>query len=509
MTLTINIQKNPSKSAGKTADAIIAWVYKDNRLSATAEELDREENGFIQYHLESQSKFTGKSGQILSLTTSKDSEYLRIILVGLGDVTKLNTQSAEEAGQKLYAHLNEAGCKTAILSVQDDAAREEIDTADMAAHIAFGMELKTYNFEKYKTKSGASDDDDSQDGDIDIQIITDKDTKAAAKYEKLVALRKGIHLARDLINEPPNKLYPESFAQMVKDELKPLGVEIEIFDEKKLQKLGFEAHLAVGMGSENKPYALIMRWNGNKAAKNSKPLAFVGKGVTFDTGGINIKPSTGLEAMKIDMAGGAAVVGLIKSLAERKANVNVVGIVGLAENMPSSSAYLPSDIIGSLSGKTIEVLNTDAEGRLVLADCLTYIQNTYDPHMVIDLATLTGAILVALGHEYAGVFSNDDDLWQKLENSSKRSGEKLWRMPLDKEFSKEMKSPVADLKNLGNSRFAGASTAAAFLEYFIDEGRSWAHIDIAGMTMNNKDKKSRIAFGVRVLEDLVTSYYEE
>jgi leucyl aminopeptidase len=260
-----------------------------------------------------------------------------------------------------------------------------------------------------------------------------------------------------------------------------------------------------------------MRWNGKAAPKKktkstapalSDTIAFVGKGVTFDTGGLNIKPSAGLEDMKIDMGGAAAVVGLLKVLALRKAKANVVGIVGLAENAISGNAYRPSDIITSLSGKTVEILNTDAEGRLVLADSLTYVQRTDKPSVIIDLATLTGAMLVALGHEYCGTFVNDDGLWSKMEAASRISGEKLWRMPLDDAFSKEMKGEITDYRNLGAGRNAGACTAAAFLEFFIEKGVKWAHMDIAGMTMNKKDKHARNCFGVRVLDELVARDFE-
>lgn len=515
MTISIEIHKDQSQPA----DTAIVGVYKGNRLSASAERLNNEYSGLIQHHIDHQSLFNGKAGQTLVITLTKTSEFVRVILIGLGNVTDIDEEQAEKFGTKLYETCHSAGAEHAVLFVDNDEAREKINAAHFAAHCGFAADLKSYRFEKYKTEK-KPDENAEESGDknqkntdptkhhVDLEIIVDAFADARKHYEQLSAVRDGIHLARDLINEPPNTLYPESFADMVKDDLSALGVSIEIFDEKKLTKLGFEAHLAVGMGSVNKPRALIMRWNG-ASNKDAQPLAFVGKGVTFDTGGINIKPSAGLEAMKIDMGGGAAVAGLMKTLAMRKAKVNVIGIVGLAENMPSSNAYLPGDIIGSLSGQTIEVLNTDAEGRLVLADCMTYVQDTYDPKIMIDLATLTGAIMVALGHEYAGTFSNNDELWTQLENSSKRTGEKLWRMPLDKAYTKEVKSPIADLKNLGNSRYGGASTAAAFLEHFVKDDRPWAHIDIAGMTMNSKDKKSRVSFGVRVLDDFVSAYHEE
>lgn len=522
MTFTTQILNTPSHSS----DTLITGVYEGNKLSDKALEIDSAYGSIISHHVENHKKFKGKAGQTLVITLQKNSEYLRVLLIGLGKANKLDEKEAEKIGTIIHGALSALGSENAVMFIENNAAREKISTADLAAYIGFGASLKSYTFDKYLSKKDKSccnadnsscdneqadkdDCDDNKDINTALEIIIEEFANGQASLEKLNAVSSGVKFARDLINEPPNKLYPESYAQMVKDELKPLGVNVEIIDEKKLKKLGFEAHLAVGRGSVNKPYAVVLEWNGTGKDGDEKPLAFVGKGVTFDTGGINIKPSAGMEAMKIDMGGSAAVVGLFKTLAVRKAKTNVVGIIGLAENMPSANAYLPSDIIDSLSGKTIEVLNTDAEGRLVLADCMTYIQNTYDPKLMIDLATLTGAILVALGHEYAGTFVNDEQLWEQLENSSKRSGEKLWRMPLDPAFSKEMKSPIADLKNLGNGRYAGASTAAAFLEYFVDKDRKWAHIDIAGMTMNTKDKKARVSFGVRVLNDFVASYYEK
>jgi leucyl aminopeptidase len=318
-------------------------------------------------------------------------------------------------------------------------------------------------------------------------------------------------MARDLVNEPPNYLLPEPYAKLISEELKSLGVKVEILDKKKMEKLGMGAALGVAQGSDNPPCMVVMTWDGRKKKnKSDKPLAYVGKGVTFDTGGISLKPGKGMGDMKMDMGGSAAVVGAMKSLALRKADAYAVGIVGLVENMPSGKAYRPADVLTSLSGKTIEVLNTDAEGRLVLADALTYVQDTYDPKLIVDLATLTGAILVALAHEYAGTFVNNDALWAQMETASTETGEKLWRMPLDKTWNEAVKSPTADIQNLSSiGAYGGSCTAAAFLEYFIDEGRSWAHIDIAGTAWNPKDKptgpKFGTGFGVRVLDHLATN----
>ena len=347
-------------------------------------------------------------------------------------------------------------------------------------------------------------------------MVTDTHTAAKKAFATLDAVGQGVFLARDLVNEPPNELHPESYAKLIQKELKPLGVEVEVLDEAKMTKLGFKSLLSVGQGSIRESRCVIMRWNGTskKITKTSKnPIALVGKGVTFDTGGISLKPGPGMDLMKMDMGGSAAVVGTMKAIAKRKAKANVIGIVGLVENMPSDRAYRPGDVIGSLSGKTIEVLNTDAEGRLVLADALTYVQDTYKPATVIDLATLTGAIMVALGFEYCGTFANDDKLWDGLKKASDNTGEKFWRMPLDEAYRKEMESDIADVKNLGGTGLGGACSAAGFLEHFIDKGTKWAHIDIAGTAWWKTDSattpKGGTGFPVRALNDFIANEYEK
>lgn len=514
---------NFSVSFGNTlrnpADSALVFVYKDNRLSAGAEELDRDNGGLITHYLGRQDKFSGKSGQALVLSAPKDSAYTRLILVGLGDAAKLDAQGCETIGGKLFPVLAAHGVRRAHILAGGEQALDKIDVPDMLAHILLGLRLRSYRFDKYK-KAG-SDKDDSNNGKAlleAIEVITDHDKDGAQLDETYQAVAEGVFFARDLVNEPPNMLFPESFAERIKTELKPLGVEVEIFDEKKMHKLGFHAHLSVGQGSEQASCVVVMRWNGLKSSSsNGKdkagPVAFVGKGITFDTGGINIKPSGGMEDMKMDMGGAAATVGVMKTLARRKAKADVISIVGLAENMPSHMAYRPSDIISSMAGKTIEVMNTDAEGRLVLADCLTYVQKEYKPQLVIDLATLTGAIMVALGHEYCGGFVNDDTLWQQLEQAAKNGNEKLWRMPLDEAYKKDMESPIADLRSLGGSgRMGGACTAAGFLQHFIEDGTRWAHLDIAGTAWVKQDSplgpKPATGYGVRLLDRLVAGYYE-
>jgi leucyl aminopeptidase len=313
-----------------------------------------------------------------------------------------------------------------------------------------------------------------------------------------------------LVTEPANVIYPESFVERARAHLSPLGVEIEVLDEEEMGKLGMGALLGVAQGSVRPPRLLALRWNGVKDA-NKKPVVLVGKGVTFDTGGISIKPAQGMEAMKWDMGGAAAVVGTIKALATRKAKANVVGICGLVENMPDGKAQRPGDVVTSMSGQTIEVINTDAEGRLVLSDAMTWAQRQYKPEVMIDLATLTGAMIIALGHEFGGMFTNDDDLAVKLADAGLKTGDKLWRMPMGDAYNKLMDSPIADMKNSG-VREGGSITAACFLGRFVDEGVKWAHLDIAGMVWSDKPgalwDKGATGFGVALLDRLVADNYE-
>jgi leucyl aminopeptidase len=502
MTLLIKFDDTPSDGA----DSAVVGIYNGNRLSPSAEDFDNKLDGLIASYLQKQNKFKGKMGEALSIPVSDETGYDRVILLGLGDADKLDKLAAETIGGKLCVFLRSSGATKISVFIDDDNARENLSSADMAAHMGAGLGLRFYSFGYYKNK------DDNTDIEA-ATFITSENEDATKLYEGLKAVIEGVYFARDLVNEPPNTLYPESFAQRIKDELGPLGVEIEILDEKKMHKLGMGAIIAVGKGSEQQPRLVIMRWK-NGSANVDGPLAFVGKGITFDTGGISIKPSANMDEMKMDMGGAAAVVGLMKALAVRKAKTDVVGIVALAENMPSRNAYRPGDIIKSLSGKTVEILNTDAEGRMVLCDALTYVQQTYSPSLIIDLATLTGAMMVALGNHYCGTFVNDNDLWDQLSDASDATGEKLWRMPLDEVYRKDMESKVADLRNLGGmGRFAGACTAAGFLEHFIENNTPWAHLDIAGTAWIKSDQptspKPATGFGVRVLEKLVADNYED
>ncbi|HQX26482.1 MAG TPA: leucyl aminopeptidase [Alphaproteobacteria bacterium] len=502
MTLAISFSKTPRKGS----DAAILPVFEGGKLGAFGKKLDEAANGYIAKVLKTNPSFSGKNGESLTLTLPGKASFSQVILAGLGKAAKLNAVQAEDAGGKIYAAAEKSGAKHITLVVDEDASN--LKAGEIAARFAAGLQLRSYKFTKYKTgkKSGKAKP-------VKFDIVVSKPADAEKTFARLSAVTEGVFFARDLVNEPPNEVIPELFARRIVKELKPLGVEIEILDEKKMAKLGMGAILAVGMGSDNLPRMVIMRWNGDKSSKE-KPFALVGKGVTFDTGGISIKPAAGMEEMKMDMAGAAAVIGTMMALARRKAKTNVIGIVGLAENMVSGHATRPSDIITSYAGKTIEVLNTDAEGRLVLADCLTYVQEKYKPRAIINLATLTGAMMIALGYEYCGTFCNDNALWSDIEKAGRETGEKLWRMPLDEVWKREMESPVADLQNLAKSgRFAGGCTAAGFLEHFIDKGMPWAHMDIAGTAWIKADRatvpKYGTGFGVRTLDRLIANNFEK
>src|SRR5579864_233437 len=376
-----------------------------------------------------------------------------------------------------------------------------------AADFALGLRLRGYRFDKYKTRKKDSEEDTVEAPDFVIGSSHGVAARSAAQQR--FAIAEGVELARNLVNEPPNVLFPAEFADRAKT-LEKLGVDVETLDEKAMGKLGMNALIGVGRGSARESRLVAMRWNGARS-KRTKPIAVVGKGVCFDSGGISIKPSAGMEDMKGDMGGAACVVGLMHALASRKAKVNVVGIVGLVENMPDGDAIRPGDIITSMSGQTIEIVNTDAEGRLVLADALWYAQETYSPRAIIDLATLTGAIIVALGHEAAGLFSNNDELAQRLVAAGEATGEKVWRMPLGSAYDKLIDSKFADMKNTGG-RHGGSITAAQFLQRFVKE-TPWAHLDVAGTAMGSPSSDINHSWGsgwgVRLLDRLIADSYED
>lgn len=501
MTLDISFSKAPYKNT----ECAVLCFYNDKEPSSSVSALNYEFNGYVDHVLEKSKSFKGKYGQVEILMLPEDAPYSYAVLLGVGEKGAINAVKAEKLGGKLYAALDGKNIESAEFYMDNEIA----ESGDVAAHIAVGMTLRSYKFDIYKSENPK---DEKVTLLSSVHFVSFDSDLAQKNYDEHACIIEGMFLARNLVNEPPNMLYPDSYAKRIKDQLKPLGVEIEILDEKKMKKLGMGALLAVGQGSDFAPRMVIMRWKGDKTNADA-PLAFVGKGVTFDTGGISIKPGPGMEEMKMDMGGSAAVVGLMKSLALRKAKANVIGVVGLVENMPSARAYRPADIVTSYSGKTIEVLNTDAEGRLVLADALSYVQDVYKPSLVIDLATLTGAMLMALGHEYCGTFVTDDALWDQLERAGKETDERLWRMPLDEVWKKDMEGTISDTQNMSKSgRWAGACTAAGFLSHFIEDGMAWAHMDIAGTAYIKTDKdvtpKYGTGFGVRVLDRFVADNYE-
>jgi leucyl aminopeptidase len=454
--------------------------------------------------------FKGKYKSSIEILAPAKLGIDRLIVSGLGKGATLTEQQFVDLGGAVIGAIQ--GRKSTSASVIVDVeGPENLSSDQIGALMAQGALLRHYNFKKYLTKKSGEDAGPEKDGLKKLVIHVPHPDKAKTAFHPLKAVANGVNVARDLVNEPANVLGPVELAEKTKS-LEKLGVEVEILDVKDMEKLGMGSLLCVGQGSVRPSRLAVMVWNGAKGSKKQKPVCFVGKGVIFDTGGISIKPAAGMEDMKGDMGGAAAVVGTMHALAERKANVNAVGLIGCVENMPSGSAVRPGDIVKSMSGQTIEVINTDAEGRLVLADVLWYAQEQFKPKLVIDLATLTGAIMVALGKEYAGMFSNDDKLADELLSASRATGEKLWRMPLDKAFDKMMDSKNADMKNAGG-RWAGSATAAAFLQRFVQKDTTWCHLDIAGTAMdgnrNDINQSWGAGWGVRLLNAFVAEFHEK
>ena len=411
----------------------------------------------------------------------------------------------EEIGGSFFTYIKNFKNINSVDIYTDSLNEKKDKLSKIFSEFIFGFNLKSYTFNKYKTLNK-----EKIDRKINYKIISSNKKDIEKNYKYYNAIKEGVFLARDLVSEPPNVLNPKNYVQEIK-KLSKIGLKVKAYNEKELKKLGLNALLGVGLGSANETYLVTLEWNGKKGSKQ-KPLAFVGKGVCFDTGGISLKPARFMEEMKYDMAGSAVVVGLLKSFALRKAKINAVGVVGLVENMPGGKAQRPGDIVKSYSGKTIEILNTDAEGRLVLADALSFTEKKYKPKFIIDLATLTGAIIISLGEEYAGLFSNNDELSKNIFESSKNVNEKVWRLPLHKNYDKLMNSPIADVQNINYAGGAGSITAAQFLQRFIINKTPWAHLDIAGMAFSKKaanlNPGGATGFGVRLLNNLVKEYYE-
>lgn len=472
-------------------------VYKDNEFPEPTEAWDKTFNGFLKQSI-NHSKFKGTLNQILTVFAPDGSQ---IILVGLGAKSDQNENQWQKIGSSLVAAL--ASSPTGEGAVEIHSLHGH-DNGQVLSNIALGALLKSWRFEKYFTTKKPEELFSVK----EITFLDPQFESSEKAFNDLKTVAEGVFLTRTVVTEPANIMTPEALAH-VAESLKKEGVIVEILEEKEMKILGMNALLGVGQGSTKDSKLVIMRWEGG--SEKESPLAFVGKGVTFDTGGISIKPALNMEEMKYDMGGAGVVIGLMKALALRKAKANVVGVVGLVENMPSGSAQRPGDVVTSMSGQTIEVINTDAEGRLVLADALWYTQNRFKPKVMIDLATLTGAIVVALGNERAGLFASTDDLGKKLMDAGEKVGELLWSLPLDDAYDKDINSDIADVKNVSNGRGAGSITAAKFLQRFTN-GTPWAHLDIAGVTWAFKDlplcAKGASGFGVRLLDRFVTENYE-
>lgn len=496
----INFSENMSEGC-----SVVVGVYADGSLSSGAVSLDADRD------ISEAVKKLGFCGKLFESKSflSCDDKIKHVILIGLGEKSKIYSEyELEKLGATIYAAAAKLDEEISVLISGEDISCNcpsyecpQCRTSLMA----FGFMLKSWKFDKYKTKKC--------DCSTNLQkavFVTKECAAIKTKFEKFKNLADGIFLTRTVVSEPANVIYPESLANIAKSELEPLGVEVQILEKDEMAKLGMGALLGVAQGSEKDPRLVILKWNG-AADKNAKPVAFVGKGVTFDSGGISIKPDDGMHEMRYDMAGSGTVLGLMKAVALNKLPINVIGAMALVENMPSGSAQRPGDVVKSMSGQTIEIMSTDAEGRLILADALWYVQDKHDPEAIIDLATLTGAIVVALGHEFAGLFSNCDKLAEQIKVSSEITGEKVWRMPLSEHFDKSINSDLADMINLSKpGTRAGGTTAAQFLKRFTN-GKRWAHIDIAGVETTKDDlficSKGVTGFGVHLLFDFLCRNY--
>ena len=487
----MEIEFTPAAAAADshTVLAFIAFEDEAERVVAAADAL----SGGAAGRAFAQGRFKAAKGQSLDLLAAGDAA--RVVIAGAGPRAHA---AAEQAAASVYAAVKASGATT-IRFDGGELSGEEI------AHAAFGVRLAAYRFDRYRTKEKP----EQKPSIATVRFVTGEADAAKAAFAPLAALAEGVAFTRDLVSEPANILYPAEFARRVKA-LEPMGLQVEILGEAEMAKLGMGSLLCVGQGSRRESQLAVIQWRGDEDPE-AQPIAFVGKGVCFDTGGISIKPADGMEDMKWDMGGAGAVAGLMHALAGRKAKVNVVGILGLVENMPDGAAVRPGDVVTSMSGQTIEVINTDAEGRLVLADALWYCQDRFKPKFMIDLATLTGAIIVSLGNDYAGLFSNDDALSEALLSASKASGEPLWRMPMPSQYEKQFDSLIADMKNVGG-RPGGSITAALILQKFVND-TPWAHLDIAGVAWRKPSTNPTIpdgasGFGVRLLNQLVAERHE-
>jgi leucyl aminopeptidase len=488
---------------------VAALVGADLHMPPMLKAMDQKSGGAVARAAKA-AEFKGKAKANVELLSPERLDVTRLLLIGAAHSEPANDLDWARVGGAAYAAIQARTTATASLIAE---APEKGGPAahELAALLAYGAVLRSYAFRKYRTRA-ASEDNGTPDAQkkAPVLLVHCKDPVAAEKaFADKLAVAEGVFIARDLINEPPNTLGPVEFAARA-SELASLGVEVEVLEPEQLEKLGMGALLGVAQGSVRPARVVVMQWNGAKS-KRAKPVCIIGKGVVFDSGGLSIKPAASMEEMKGDMGGAACVVGLMHALASRKAAANVVGIIGIVENMVSGNAQRPGDIVKSMSGQTIEVLNTDAEGRLVLADVLWYAQDRFKPRLMVDLATLTGAIMVALGKDYAGLFSNDDKLAADLADAGLATGEKVWRMPLGKAYDKLIDTKNADMKNIGG-RYGGAITAAQFLQRFVKD-TPWAHLDIAGTAMGSTQDELNQSWasgwGVRLLDRMIAEKHEK
>ncbi len=450
-------------------------------------------------------RFDGETGAVVEILGAPDGAAPRHLVVGTGAADARDAGAFERVGGAVSARLIASGARSVAIDMGGVTGR--VPPAAAAAHVALGAVLRGYRFDRYRTRLP-----EKKRATLAEVALVNADPAAGEAFAPLAAAARGVVFARDLVTEPANIIFPESFVERARAELAPLGVGVEVLDEAAMRALGMGALLGVAQGSARPPYLLVLRWDGTGGGRSTPQAALVGKGVTFDTGGISIKPAQGMEDMKYDMAGAAAVVGAMAAIAGRKAAAHVVGVCALVENMPSGTAQRPGDVVTAASGQTIEVINTDAEGRLILADAVWYAQEKLGATTVVDLATLTGAMVIALGNEFAGLFANDDQLASQLLAAAEASGDRLWRMPLAEGYDKQIDSAIADVKNIAGGREAGSAMGAHFIGRFIREGVKWAHLDIAGMAWASKDQplvpKGATGFGVRLLDRYVAQALE-
>lgn len=485
--------------------ALVVFVGEGGQLSAAAQAIESGGSGQLGRAMKAAS-FSGKKGKVIEILAPAGISASRLLIAGIGEPARADARTFENLGGEIGARL---------LTLDSEALADFSGMADLgsptetvAAHFAHGVELRSWRLDTYRTRLK-----DDQKPRLTTLTLAGIGEGARPLFERLQKLAEGVAFTKELVTEPANIIYPESFVERVRARVEPLGVKVTVLDENDLKALGAGSILGVAQGSVRPARILAMEWNGTDNP-NSVPLALVGKGVTFDTGGISLKPGPGMEDMKWDMGGAGVVAGIMVALAGRKARAHVVGVCGLVENMPDGNAQRPGDVVTSMSGQTIEVLNTDAEGRLVLNDCFTWTQRTYKPKIMVDFATLTGAIIVSFAHQYAGVFSNSDALWGRIEAAGRDVNDLVWRQPLSEvggHYDQMIDSPIADMKNIG-PREAGSITAAQFLQRYVDEGVEWAHIDIAGAVWRPKagalHDKGATGFGVRLIDRLVAEHFE-